>query len=292
MAKITVGVPVFNGAASLRACLECLRDQTFRDLEVLISDNGSQDESVAIAQAFVDSDPRFRLIRHPVNIGAKRNFMSVLEAATSELFMWRADDAWTDEYFIEKLHALFVARPDLELGVPQVRIFHDHGGLWLVQPFEKSTAGNRGKRIGEDMLKITPAVIYGLWRRDTLLASMERTFAIFDAYAGWDHVVIFPSILDEKIAADNTTELCYRTNPPRDNAASISAMEMFAVRNLFRRASLAAVHERKWTWLERIYLEIYTRKYAARNIYRFSKTLRHLVRSSLGIQRKRRKRTA
>lgn len=290
MAKITVGVPVFNGAASLRACLECLRDQSFRDLEVLISDNGSQDGSLAIAQEFVDADPRFRLIRHPVNIGAKLNFLSVLEAASSELFMWRADDAWTDLTFIEKLHALFVARPDLELAVPQVRIFHDHGGLWMVQPFEKSKARNRGKRIGEDMLKITPAVIYGLWRRETLLAAMKRTLATFDAYAGWDHVVIFPSILDEKIAADNTTELCYRTNPPRDNAAAISAMQMFAVRSLFRRVNFAALRERKWTWLERLYLEIYTRKYVGRNIYRFSKTLRHLIRSSLGIQRKRRKR--
>src|SRR3546814_6530691 len=52
MASVTIGVPVYNGAATLRECLECLRNQTFRDIEVLISDNASSDNIAAIAQEF------------------------------------------------------------------------------------------------------------------------------------------------------------------------------------------------------------------------------------------------
>lgn len=47
MASVTIGVPVYNGAATLRECLECLRNQTFRDIEIL--------------KAGIENDPAARL---------------------------------------------------------------------------------------------------------------------------------------------------------------------------------------------------------------------------------------
>ena len=292
MAKITVGVPVFNGAASLRTCLECLRDQSFRDIEVIIADNGSQDESVAIAQAFVDSDPRFRLIRHASNIGAKANFLSVLEAASCELFMWRADDAWSDADFIEKLAQVFTRNPDIALAVPKIRILHHDGSLWQDQMFLVSEKNWQAARIGDTMLAFSANAIYGLWRREPLLASMKRGLLLYPPLSGWDHITTFPFVLDELVAGTNDTMLVLRSNPAPREPDRFSAFEMFAMRRNFRLVSLMALRERKWTFCERVVLEYYTRRYAAKNIYRFSKTLRHLIRSTLGIQRKRRKRTA
>lgn len=288
MARITVGVPVYNGAATLRACLACLRDQTFRDIEVLISDNCSQDESAAIAEEFVQADGRFRLIRQSENVGARRNFCIPLEAATSELFMWRADDYFSDLHFIEKLTALFDVDPSLELAVPHVTGLHHDGSLWREQPFVKSDAENRAHRIGANMLSISPSAIYGLWSRHALLRNMDRATRLYEALSGWDHIVIFPSLLDEKIAGDESTTLTFRTNPPREVEA-LTAYEILAIRRRFRRVSLMALRERKWGVWDRLWLEYYVRLYAARNIYRFWKTVRHFIRSKLGIQRRRKK---
>src|SRR5690554_3061524 len=116
---VTIGVPVYNGAATLRASLECLRDQTYRNIEVIISDNASTDTSTAIAQSFVDADPRFHLVKRQKNVGPVPNFFSLLGESNAELFMWRADDDWSDEHYVEKLVALFDSDSRTRLAVAE-----------------------------------------------------------------------------------------------------------------------------------------------------------------------------
>lgn len=62
-ARVSVIVPIHNVAAYLDACLESLAQQTLADIEVVMVDDGSTDESPEIAARFVDGDPRFRLLR-------------------------------------------------------------------------------------------------------------------------------------------------------------------------------------------------------------------------------------
>ena len=69
---VSVGVPVYNGARFLQDCLECLRSQTFSDIEVLIFDNASTDGTEAIARDFVARDPRFSYFRQSANKGPVR----------------------------------------------------------------------------------------------------------------------------------------------------------------------------------------------------------------------------
>ena len=76
MAQVTVGVPVYNGADFLDKSLACLRDQTYRDIEVLIFDNCSEDATGEIAQSFCAADPRFRYFRQPENKGCTPNFLA------------------------------------------------------------------------------------------------------------------------------------------------------------------------------------------------------------------------
>jgi glycosyltransferase involved in cell wall biosynthesis len=62
MPSVSVLLPCFNAAATLPEALESLAEQTFTDFEVVLVDDGSTDDSPAIAQAWVDRDRRFRLI--------------------------------------------------------------------------------------------------------------------------------------------------------------------------------------------------------------------------------------
>ncbi|MFD5771505.1 CDP-glycerol glycerophosphotransferase family protein [Streptomyces sp. NPDC127049] len=72
--RLSVIVPIYNVAEYLPACLNSLAVQTFQDLEVLMIDDGSTDESNAIAAEFAERDERFRLIRKEnAGLGAARN---------------------------------------------------------------------------------------------------------------------------------------------------------------------------------------------------------------------------
>ncbi|MGO4256554.1 glycosyltransferase [Marmoricola sp. RAF53] len=74
MPLLSVIVPFYNVADYVEACLESLRRQTLRDLEVVLVDDGSQDGTRAVAERFCDADPRFRLVtQENQGLGPARN---------------------------------------------------------------------------------------------------------------------------------------------------------------------------------------------------------------------------
>lgn len=66
MAKISVLIVNFNAGARLKRCLDCLQDQTFRDFEVIVVDNASEDGSIDLAR---ESGQPFELIEAGGNLG-------------------------------------------------------------------------------------------------------------------------------------------------------------------------------------------------------------------------------
>ncbi|KMS82118.1 MULTISPECIES: bifunctional glycosyltransferase/CDP-glycerol:glycerophosphate glycerophosphotransferase [Streptomyces] len=72
--RLSVIVPMYDVEHYLPACLDSLAAQTFEDFEVLMVDDGSPDNSAAIAASYAERDPRFRLIRKENGgLGAARN---------------------------------------------------------------------------------------------------------------------------------------------------------------------------------------------------------------------------
>jgi CDP-glycerol glycerophosphotransferase len=91
MPRISVVVPIYNVEAYLAECLESLAGQTFRDLEVIMVDDGSTDGSGPIAERFAARDHRFRLMRQP-NGGLSRARNTGTDAATGELIAFVDSD--------------------------------------------------------------------------------------------------------------------------------------------------------------------------------------------------------
>ena len=99
--SISVGVPVFNGAATIEQVLEGLRAQTFRDFEIIISDNCSTDETGDICERFTRSDDRVTYFRQPENIGPAKNFEFLLSKARGRYFLFAAADDFRSPDFLE-----------------------------------------------------------------------------------------------------------------------------------------------------------------------------------------------
>lgn len=96
---VSVLVPTFNRSPLLRRALGSVLAQTYANFELLISDNHSTDDTVAVAREFVNRDPRARLIPSPPsNTPAMHNIRHVLAAAKGKYAVVLSDDDFFLDY--------------------------------------------------------------------------------------------------------------------------------------------------------------------------------------------------
>lgn len=87
MPRITVGVPVCNGGDMMETCLQSLRDQDYEDVEFVLSDNASDDGTLAVMNRFAEADPRFRVIARDRRVPAIDNFKDLLQGQRQRVFL-------------------------------------------------------------------------------------------------------------------------------------------------------------------------------------------------------------
>lgn len=95
MVKLTIGIPTYNSCSYLQEAIDKTLDQIglFRDIELLICDNASDDGTQALVEEYAQRFPDIiKYIRHPSNLGMDRNFWSVIQHAQGEFVHWLADD--------------------------------------------------------------------------------------------------------------------------------------------------------------------------------------------------------
>jgi len=101
---VSIGIPTYNRPEGLKRTLECITGQTYKNLEIIVSDNCSPDPKVeAVVKEFQKQDNRIQYFRQAENMGRDNNFKFVLEKATGEYFMWAADDDEWENFYVEKI---------------------------------------------------------------------------------------------------------------------------------------------------------------------------------------------
>jgi glycosyltransferase involved in cell wall biosynthesis len=100
--RITVGVPVYKGAAQIADALSCLQQQSFRDFEVIISVDGADEESATACRPFL-ADSRFRMIVQPKRLDWFGNMNWILQQGSREFFCYRQHDDTTSPDFFRRL---------------------------------------------------------------------------------------------------------------------------------------------------------------------------------------------
>lgn len=140
--RVTIGVPVYNGIKFIRATLDSLLAQTYRDFELIICDNASTDSTPEICAEYAAADSRIRIIRHPKNIGPAANYNSCVEHACGELFKWNAADDCCAPEFLEKCVAELDANPDTVLVYPRTRQIDENGKVFNEYAYELDHAAD------------------------------------------------------------------------------------------------------------------------------------------------------
>ena len=89
---VSIGLPVFNGEKTLADALNSLLNQDYKNIEIIISDNGSTDGTHDICKEYLSKDGRIKYFRSDINHGSIWNFNQVFKLSRGKYFMWAAHD--------------------------------------------------------------------------------------------------------------------------------------------------------------------------------------------------------
>lgn len=123
--RVTIGMPTYNSARTLRSAVDALLAQTYSDFELIISDNASTDDTWSIIGEYARCDRRVVPMRQTQNIGANGNYTAVFIAARGRYFKWASSNDWCAPDFLEKCVVHLDAHPMTALVAPRTRIFQD-----------------------------------------------------------------------------------------------------------------------------------------------------------------------
>lgn len=115
MPKISVIVPVYNVAPYLKKCVDSIINQTFTDIEIILVDDGSTDESGTICDQYAQKDSRVKVIHKP-NGGLSDARNSGLEVCSGEYIGFVDSDDWISPDMYETL-IHFAVKEDLDVAM-------------------------------------------------------------------------------------------------------------------------------------------------------------------------------
>jgi len=177
---VSVGIPTYNRAEGLRRALESVLAQSERDLEVIVADNASSDETARVVEEAVARDARVRSIRQPRNVGLTANFNTVLQAARGRYAMVLADDDWLEPDYLARCRAALDADERLAL-VAGSAVYHAPAGETFAGRDIDLLGDDAQRRVRDYFATVTDNVcIYGLIRN----ALLQRVLPMRNCLAG------------------------------------------------------------------------------------------------------------
>ena len=117
---VSIIVPIYNTAKYLPKCLDSILNQTYQNLEIILVDDGSTDDSGTIAKNYAKKDSRIKVI-HQENAGQSSARNLGLKKSTGEYISFIDSDDTIAKTFVEKLLQPYLKNPNISLTVCGLR---------------------------------------------------------------------------------------------------------------------------------------------------------------------------
>ena len=143
---ISVIVPVYRVEKYLERCVKSMLSQTYKNLEVILVDDGSPDQCPAICDACAEKDARVKVI-HQENKGLSGARNAGIDAASGEYLAFVDSDDYVSPHFIEELHQLL---QDTGCAIGQCRFSYVKGD-GLVEEGDSAFCIYRGESLMEQL---------------------------------------------------------------------------------------------------------------------------------------------
>jgi glycosyltransferase involved in cell wall biosynthesis len=170
---VTVGIPTFNSEKNLPKTIESVLNQTFRDFELIISDNASTDSTSTICMEYAKKDHRIKYIKQEKNIHALPNFCFLGNSAITKYFVWLASDDYWEPTFLEKNIEILESHQNLVGSISEIDFYgkyahrYQTGGKFLKHSIVKPFSGSYPEKI-KLLLKSFSSMMYGLYKTEEL----------------------------------------------------------------------------------------------------------------------------
>jgi glycosyltransferase involved in cell wall biosynthesis len=166
MPAVSVIMPAFNAERYLHVAVESVLRQTCADLELVIVDDGSSDQTVMVAQSYAARESRVRVLQQPnAGPGPARN--TAFRSAGGRFFAFLdSDDEWDDTFLAEHV-AVLRARPDIDVVIGNAR---NRGGTRHGQPCRPVRGEGVPITLAEILADETSLFIMSVFRREAVEA--------------------------------------------------------------------------------------------------------------------------
>lgn len=167
--RVTIGLPVRNGARYLERQVDSILAQDFTDFELVISDNASSDATEQICRRYAEQDDRVRYHRTEVDRGLAWNWNRTFELATAPYFKWVAHDDEHEPTFLSRCVEVLDADPTV-VCCHSASVDIDEDGVVLQHYPARTRPASPSPHIRfGDVLRPHPCFqIYGVVRREEL----------------------------------------------------------------------------------------------------------------------------
>ena len=173
---ITMGLATYQGERFVRKCLRSVLNQTYKNTEIIICDDNSNDKTLKICREICKEKKNVKIIKNSVNIGAQKNIVKILNLAKGKFFVWVSQDDFYEKEFLEDLVAIYQKDTESILIGCGVKVFDDFGKKKTYQSITKKVLKKSNIEISKDIItkkvlkgeKIKVYLIMGLIKTDIL----------------------------------------------------------------------------------------------------------------------------
>ena len=180
---ISIGMPTHNRADVISYAIDCLLSQTYSNLELIISDDFSTDDTQKLCKEYARKDKRVRYLRNENNLGLVGNFGRALKAARGEYFFWAPDDDWWDPKFVETLVDVLEKNPKYDVAMSWWSNHYDYKydqhkpDVWLQKhDYTSKSYYEVYREMIKPKKKMNPIFVVGMYRREFLNRLFQRYF--------------------------------------------------------------------------------------------------------------------
>ena len=122
---VTVGIPVYNGAEHMTNILRDIYTQDYKNIEIIISDNASTDDSLRVINLAKIENPNLRILTSEKNMGAIQNFNKLFAHANGKYFVIAGIDDTRSSNYISEAVNLLEANEEASLCIPKMNLHTD-----------------------------------------------------------------------------------------------------------------------------------------------------------------------
>jgi glycosyltransferase involved in cell wall biosynthesis len=212
--KVSLAMPVYNGEKYIASAIESILAQDYPDIELIITDNCSEDRTAEICKEFAARDDRVRYVRNPRNLGAAPNYNRGFELATGEYLKWCAHDDKISPNYVSACVAALEADPEASLAFGSTICIDLEGNEFEGMDSDETPAilnDDASERYYRAItLGGTCFPIFGVFRMDMLKRS-----TLHRSYYGSDRALIAEAALLGKVLRVEEAVFYNREHPSR-----------------------------------------------------------------------------